>query len=56
MKLLHKHCLYFLENQVIVKEIRRKVDLTKYLEKHCFHFDAAFDQTHYNEYIYSEIV
>ena len=43
-------------NQVLVREIRHKVDMTKYLEKHSFYFDAAFDQTHKNEYIYSEIV
>ena len=37
---------------IVVKEIRRKVDLTKYLEKHIFAFDGVFDETHNNRDIY----
>lgn len=33
---------------MVVKELRAKVDLTKYLEKHKFSFDAVFDDCHAN--------
>lgn len=35
--------------QVIVKETRTKVDLTKYVEENLFNFDAAFDENTTNE-------
>ena len=38
--------------QVIVKELKIKVDLTKYIEEHAFNFDLAFDETVTNEQIY----
>jgi len=37
---------------LIVKEQRRKVDLTKYLQNHKFTFDAVFDESHDNNYIW----
>ena len=40
------------KNKVIVKELKQKVDLTKYIEEHPFIFDNAFDQNSTNEEIY----
>ncbi len=40
------------QNKVIVKELKQKVDLTKYIEEHPFIFDNAFDQNSTNEEIY----
>ncbi len=40
------------QNKVIVKELKQKVDLTKYIEEHPFIFDNAFDQNTTNEEIY----
>ncbi|MCQ2816507.1 MAG: hypothetical protein MJ252_04485 [archaeon] len=42
--------------QVVVKELRTKVDLTKYIEEHTFTFDMAFDEQVTNEAIYMETV
>lgn len=44
------------QDTLIVKEIRKKVDLTKYLEKHYFTYDAVFDENHDNHYIYKSVV
>ncbi|KAM3143195.1 hypothetical protein pb186bvf_004781 [Paramecium bursaria] len=43
-------------SQVIVKETRTKVDLTKYVEEHQFNFDAAFDESVDNEQLYISVV
>ena len=42
--------------QVVVKELKVKVDLTKYIEEHSFNFDLAFDETVTNEQIYLQTV
>ena len=42
--------------QVVVKELKVKVDLTKYIEEHAFNFDLAFDETTTNEQIYLQTV
>ena len=42
--------------QVVVKELKVKVDLTKYIEEHAFNFDLAFDETITNEQIYLQTV
>ena len=42
--------------QVVVKELKVKVDLTKYIEEHAFNFDLAFDETMTNEQIYLQTV
>ena len=41
---------------VVVKELKVKVDLTKYIEEHAFNFDLAFDETLTNEQIYLQTV
>jgi len=40
------------QNKVIVKELKQKFDLTKYIEEHPFIFDNAFDENSTNEEIY----
>ena len=42
--------------QVVVKELKVKVDLTKYVEEHAFNFDLAFDENITNEQIYLQTV
>ena len=42
--------------QVIVKELKTKVDLTKFIEEHTFKFDLAFNEQTTNEQIYIETV
>ena len=42
--------------QVVVKELKVKVDLTKYIEEHAFNFDLAFDESVTNEQIYLQTV
>ena len=42
--------------QVVVKELKVKVDLTKYIEEHSFNFDLAFDELVTNEQIYLQTV
>ena len=42
--------------QVVVKELKVKVDLTKYVEEHAFNFDLAFDENVNNEQIYLQTV
>ena len=43
-------------HQVVVKELKQKVDLTKYIEEHSFQFDLAFNEATSNEQIYIETV
>lgn len=40
------------ENELIVKEKRNKIDLTKYTENHNFAFDHVFNQNTSNLQIY----
>ena len=42
--------------QVVVKELKVKVDLTKYIEEHAFNLDLAFDENANNEQIYLQTV
>ena len=42
--------------QVVVKELKVKVDLTKFIEEHAFNFDLAFDESITNEQIYLQTV
>lgn len=42
--------------KVVVKEVKTKVDLTKYVEEHSFIFDMAFDEDTSNEAIYMQTV
>ena len=41
---------------VVVKELKQKVDLTKYIEEHEFIFDDTFDEQTTNEQIYETAV
>ena len=41
---------------IIVKELKNKVDLTKYIEEHHFTFDKAYDENSTNHQIYEEIM
>eukprot|EP01017_Pseudomicrothorax_dubius_P016156 TRINITY_DN1836_c0_g1_i1.p1 TRINITY_DN1836_c0_g1~~TRINITY_DN1836_c0_g1_i1.p1 ORF type:complete len:638 (+),score=143.28 TRINITY_DN1836_c0_g1_i1:107-2020(+) len=41
---------------VIVRELKQKVDLTKYVEEHVFSFDQAFDENSSNEALYCSAV
>ncbi|EGR27415.1 kinesin motor domain protein [Ichthyophthirius multifiliis] len=41
---------------VIVKEMKQKVDLTKYVEEHFFNFDHAFGENCSNEFVYNTCV
>ncbi|KAF8817959.1 internal kinesin motor domain protein, partial [Cardiosporidium cionae] len=43
-------------SSVIVEELRSRVDTTKYIEKHEFRVDRAFDETSQNSAIYSSCV
>lgn len=43
-------------NQVIVREPKLKVDLTRYVEEHNFLFDQSFDETVTNEGLYNACV
>ena len=43
-------------NTLIVKELRLKVDLTKYIEEHNFNFDAVYDETITNEKLYKSLL
>ena len=43
-------------NQVVVKELKTKVDLTKYIEEHSFIFDLAFAENSSNEQIYIQTI
>lgn len=39
-----------------VNELRQRLDLSKYLESHKFHFDAVFNETSSNELIYKVLI
>lgn len=41
---------------LIVKELKNKFDLTKYIEEHHFSFDSVFDETSTNDIIYNTLV
>lgn len=41
---------------LIVKELKNKVDLTKYVEEHHYNFDRVYDEVSTNENIYLELV
>lgn len=41
---------------LLVKEIRTKLDLTKYVDEHKFIFDAVFGETATNEHIYDTLL
>lgn len=43
-------------SELIVKELKNKVDLTKYIEEHHYAFDCVFDENVSNESIYLELV
>ena len=43
-------------NQLIVKEEKVKVDLTKYVEETNFTFDSVFDETADNKKIYLDVI
>lgn len=43
-------------DSLIVKEVRQKLDMTKYLEEHSFYFDAVFSENDSNTYIYNSII
>ena len=42
--------------QVVVKELKVKVDLTKYIEEQAFNFDLAFDENITNDQVYIQTV
>lgn len=44
------------EEELVVKELRYKIDLTKYIEEHVFCFDAVFDDLADNVTIYRNLV
>lgn len=41
---------------IVIKELKNRVDLTKYIEEHHFTFDRAFGEAATNAEIYSEVV
>ena len=43
-------------NTIIVKELKNKVDLTKYIEEHRFTFDRAYGDNSSNQIIYNEMM
>jgi kinesin family protein 2/24 len=44
------------ENSLIIKEKRKKVDLSTFIERHQFVFDNVFADNHDNEYIYGTVL
>ena len=44
------------EDTMTVKEMRQKVDLTKYIEEHMFTFDAVFSEREDNEAVYTTLI
>ena len=44
------------KNTIILKELKNKVDLTKYIEEHKFTFDRAYGDNSTNELIYQEML
>jgi kinesin family protein 2/24 len=49
-------CIEIKSKSVIVKELKNKVDLTKFVEEHQFQFDLAYSELSSNEEIYLEAV
>ena len=43
-------------NTIIVKELKNKVDLTKYIEEHKFTFDRSYGENSSNQTIYNEML
>lgn len=43
-------------NGLFLKEERKKVDLTKYIEEHAFKFDGVFDEFSTNQEIYKDLL
>ena len=43
-------------NTIIVKELKNKVDLTKYIEEHKYTFDRAYGENSSNQLIYNEML
>ena len=44
------------KNTIVVKELKNKVDLTKYIEEHRFTFDRAYGDNSSNQMIYNEML
>ncbi len=44
------------KNAIIVKELKNKFDLTKYIEEHKFTFDRTYDENSSNQLIYNEML
>ena len=44
------------DEHLVLKELRCKIDLTKYTEEHSFCFDAVFDERANNQEIYSQLI
>ena len=44
------------KNTIVVKELKNKVDLTKYIEEHRFTFDRAYGDYSTNQMIYTEML
>ena len=44
------------KNTIIVKELKNKVDLTKYIEEHKFTFDRVYADESTNQQIYNEML
>ena len=44
------------KNTIIVKELKNKVDLTKYIEEHKFTFDRTYDENSSNQLIYNDML
>ena len=44
------------KNTIIVKELKNKVDLTKYIEEHKYTFDRAYGENSSNQLIYNEML
>lgn len=44
------------EDTLTIKELRQKVDLTKYIEEHVFTFDGVFSENDTNEDLYNRLV
>ena len=44
------------KNTIIVKELKNKVDLTKYIEEHKYTFDRAYGENSSNQIIYNEML
>ena len=44
------------KNIIVVKELKNKVDLTKYIEEHRYVFDRAYNENSTNQQIYEEML